>query len=75
MRSFISFLLAAFLVVAVSACELFTTKIAPAVSKAVIEYCKTPAEVREAIRAEVNAAIKPNTVEVTCVSPEGVKSK
>lgn len=65
MKNLILFLLLLF---ALSACSVFSTKIAPEIAKGVDKYCE---EASQAIRAEteklINLTTKPgNTVSITC---------
>lgn len=63
-------LLAVIAVVTISTgCTLLQKKVVPLAQEAVTKYCAVPAEERALVRQQVNAAIAPNSIVVTCATP------
>lgn len=60
------FLILLAMLLSLPGCTLFNKDVAPVVSKAVIEYCAQPLNVRLAVRTQVNATIAPSHIELTC---------
>lgn len=52
--------------VELAGCTELTTRVGPQVAKAINRYCQEPADARATLRGQVNAAIAPNQVRVTC---------
>jgi uncharacterized protein YceK len=52
--------------VTLSGCTAFSTKVAPQVAKGVNRYCLEPLSERQLIRSQVNGMITPNSIKVTC---------